>query len=75
MIATLANGREVEFNVCGKYEDDIQIADACYTDAPTVDVTDEDLEYIMDNYQDEMYEAWMDARVSAADFYMCDLND
>lgn len=75
MIVTLENGREVELSVCGKYEDDIQIAEANYTDAPFADVADKDLDYIMNNYENEIYEAWWDKRITDADFYVCDLND
>ena len=60
-------GREIEISVFGKYADDIQIGDASFVDgSPNEEVPDSDLDFIMENHADDVYQLWYEyrARVS-----------
>lgn len=68
MLIKLANGREVDImNVTGKYEDDLCIDGAYYTDTDA-EVSDQDLEDIYENHYDAIYELWFQKRVDAMDY-------
>ena len=54
------DGREIEVSVYGKYDDDIQIEEAYYTDDNS-DASDEDIEYIYNTYGDELYQLWYES--------------
>ncbi len=69
MIVKNRLGQEIEItSIYGQYDDDIQI-DACnYVDSDN-EVSDEDIEYIYENYQDSLYETWHENKVSQAEAY------
>jgi hypothetical protein len=67
-------GRVIELEVCGSH-DDIQISEAYYLDDPEEEVLESDLEYIYDNYGDDLYMKIVDNQISTADFYMDSLKD
>jgi hypothetical protein len=62
------SGRQIEISVYGRYEDDIQIDEAYYTDSEE-EVSDETLDYIYSQYADAMYEEWYDNKVGEAEYY------
>lgn len=62
-------GRAIEITIYGESYDDLQIEEAYYLDDSEEDVTDTDIEYIMNNYGDEMYEEYINNVMCAADFY------
>jgi hypothetical protein len=65
-----SKGNEVYVSVYGSSEDDIQIDEAYYVDdSLPFYVPEEEIDYIMQNYQDAMYEAWIDKQVSLSDYY------
>lgn len=66
MVRKNAEGREIEFTVYGKYEDDIQITDANYLDGDE-DVAESDILYLLDTYQDAIYMAWVENMQGYAD--------
>lgn len=67
MIATF-NGRQLEIDdVNGPSDDDIQFA-LYWIDAPTEQVPDEVYEYISANYAEELYCAWFESKIGAAEY-------
>ncbi len=66
MYVKLQDGREIEISVYGKYVDDLQFD--C-----DEELDDDAVEHIQTNYADEMYEEWMEQRITQADYYLCDL--
>jgi len=68
-------GQEIEIeSIYGKYENDIQIGCAYYVDT-NKDISDEDLEYIYENYQQELYEKWYENQACQAEYYWDLLQD
>ena len=61
-----SQGREVEVSVSGA-EDDVQIDEISYVDSDE-EVPESEVEFIMDNYQDALYEKWLDRQIGRADF-------
>jgi hypothetical protein len=74
MIITDSNGKQVYVRVSGRYVDDLEITDAYYIDDDT-EVSDDEIDFIMDNYQEEMSEAWFENQCSMADDIMDRMKD
>lgn len=69
MIFTDKDGREIELEVSGRYEDDVQIDNAWYTNADDKeDVTDDTLDYIRDTQGDKLVDLWFEHQRDEADF-------
>jgi len=68
MLVKNNDGREIEIHVYGNHSDDIQIDEAFYLDSND-DVTDEDIEYIMDYYADDIYLQWYENKCGQAEAY------
>lgn len=68
MILKNEQGREIELSVGGGSDDDIEITDAGYIDNGE-DASDEDVDYLYENYPDALYEAWYQSMICRADFY------
>jgi hypothetical protein len=61
------NGNEIEISVSGRYEDDIQIEEAYYVDETLGEVSDETINYIQDNYAEDIYESWFDKQLGMSE--------
>ena len=68
MLVKDSNGRECEISVYGRFDDDIQIDSAVYTDDGT-DVPDDQVEFLYDHYASEIYEHWFENQIGAAESY------
>lgn len=69
MIVKNKDGREIEIeSVYGKYDDDIQIEEAYYVDTGE-EVSEKDIDYIMDAYSSEIYDMWFQNGIMAAEYY------
>lgn len=62
-------GRTIEISVIGLYGDDIQVNEAYYLDDPEEEVSENDIDYISENFQDEMYEDWFNNQVTISEYY------
>jgi hypothetical protein len=62
------NGKELEFSVYGRYEDDIQIDEIYYLESED-EVTDETIDYVLDAYSDVISEEWYMNQVDAAESF------
>lgn len=69
MILKNSEGREIEITVRGA-EDDVQIDSAQYVDSGE-EVPDSEIDWIMDNCGDELYQAYMERCIDMA----CALHD
>lgn len=67
MIVKDKQGREIEINIYGTDEDDLQIDYAAYMDSEE-EVDDETIEYLLEAYADEIYTEWIENRSSKADY-------
>jgi hypothetical protein len=67
MIVNDKDGNEIEISVTGRYEDDIQIEEVYYVDESLGEVSDKVVDYIMDNYQQEIYELWFDNQIGMSE--------
>lgn len=67
MLVKDEKNNEIEIEVSGKYSDDIQIDSAEYVDETLGEVMEETIDYILDNYQDTLYEKWIDLQVMRAE--------
>lgn len=65
---TDSKGREVEITVYGKYEDDIEISTATYVDDDS-DLPEEEVDHVLNHYQDAIYEMWYENRCGAAEAF------
>lgn len=70
MIFKTEDGRSVEMEVYGHYED-VEIDEAYYLDSEE-DVTQEDIEYILDTYAAEIQEILMERHQMSFDFENAD---
>jgi hypothetical protein len=66
MIGYTKDGREVEFSVFGRYEDDLTIDDAYFVDSDE-EVSQQDIDYIEKNYAQEIYEKWLEDQIARAE--------
>jgi hypothetical protein len=66
MIYKNKNGDGIELEVYGKYDDDIQVSDAYYTHKEG-EVSDDEIEYVMENYSSEIYEQWYQNKVGESE--------
>jgi len=71
MLVNDSQGREVEIQVGGRYEDDIQIEEATYVNSD-IEVSEEEIDYIYETYPDSLYEAWLEMGIRRAEDY-CDM--
>lgn len=69
MRVTDKNGRPVEITVYGRYDDDIQIDEAYYTDADDQEPDDDMLAWIAETFASEIYEQWLDDCAGRAEAY------
>ena len=69
MSVKLPNGKSVEIVSVRGESDDVQIDEARYEDSGE-HVSDEDLEWIYDNCQETLYEAWFEKQIEHADHMM-----
>jgi hypothetical protein len=69
MLVTDKQGREVEIEIYGRYEDDIEITEAQYVDESLGEVSDETIDYILDTYSSEIYDEWFENKVCEAEYY------
>jgi hypothetical protein len=70
MIVKDSTGRRVYIKLYGSDADDIQI-DEAYYDEPGCDeeVSDDEVEWIMNHYSDRIYEEWIQYQVMRAERY------
>jgi len=66
MIVKDEAGREIEIEIYGKYEDDINIDSAIYLDTGEY-VPDSVVNYILDAYAGDIYEEWYQNQVMRAE--------
>jgi hypothetical protein len=66
MIGYLKDGRQVEFSVFGRYEDDLTIDDIYFTESED-EVSQEDIDYIEKTYAQEIYENWIEDQIARAE--------
>jgi hypothetical protein len=59
-------GEEIELELYGKYDDDIQVSNAYYADKEG-EVSDDEIEYIMEYYSSEIYEQWYQNKVGESE--------
>lgn len=67
MIVQDSRGNEVEISVYGDY-DDVQVEEAYYTEMDGI-VSDDEIEYILDNYAESIYEELAERAMSKAEDY------
>ena len=72
MIVQDKNNNAIEIQVYGSYSDDIQIDCAEYLELDD-EVSEDTIEYIYKNYQDELYEEWYNGMISKCDYYEYDI--
>jgi len=65
-------GDTVNITVGGRYSDDIQINSAEFEMHPELDVPDTDIEWILENHADEIYQEWLENRIDEAEL-ACEL--
>ncbi len=71
-VAKTESGREVYVTeIAGKYVEDAYAYDGHYEDTGAT-ASDTDLDFINENYQDSLYEAWMENQITTADFNLED---
>jgi len=74
MLVKDSKGKEVEIFVYGQHDDDIQIDEAYYTNDNS-EVSDDEIEWIMDSYASDIYDEWYQNQVCAAESYYDSLMD
>lgn len=68
MLVRNSKNEELEITgVCGRYEDDIEITDIQYVNRDD-EVSDEDVDYVMNNYASDIYDMWYENQVGAAEY-------
>ena len=61
-------GRALEFNVCGRHEDDLEVDEIYYLEGEDK-VSDETVEFVLNEYATQAHEYWIDQRIGAAEDY------
>lgn len=62
-------GNNIDIQVYGKYEDDICIESAYYEDDVLGEVSEDTIDYILENYQEDIYTHWYENKCSDAETY------
>lgn len=69
MIVQNKDGRKIRITgVYGREPDDIQVDGLEYLDG-VGEVTEEDYDYVQDNFYDAIYEVWFENQIGAAEVY------